>query len=177
MQLHRIISSLLFIGAIGVASPSMAKPINLYEQPNASSKMVQTIDSSAGIITIYTPKEGEWVKVADPRNGNVGWIKASDLSNSKMSFNFITTGESPQGYQFIQIGNTRLTTEKMQQAVKQFEVQQQNFQKEMQTMMQNILSNSQWRFPLIMPVVITPEKPTAAPTAKTTEVKPTPDNK
>lgn len=140
------------------ALSSFARPVNLYEQPNANSKLVETVDSNDGIITIYTPKEGEWIKVANPRNGNVGWIKSSDFSDGKFSVNFITTGDNPKGYQIIQFGNTHLTTEQMKNTVKQLNIQQQNMQKEIQKMMQNILSNSQWRFPLVMPVVVVPEK-------------------
>ena len=166
MRKRDVIGSFLGVFITMLAASSVAKPVNLYEQPNANSKMVETVDSSSSIITIFTPKDSDWIKVADPRNGNVGWIKASDLGNNKLSINVITTGDSPNSYQIIQFGNTKFfTTEQIQQVVKNIELRQQTIQKDMQKMMQEILNHSQWRFPLIMPATVAPEQKSAMPAA------------
>jgi hypothetical protein len=60
-----------------------AKSLTLFENPSDTAKVTGTIDLSAGVIPIYTPKDGLWVKIGDPRNGNTGWVKASDLKDEK----------------------------------------------------------------------------------------------
>jgi SH3-like domain-containing protein len=82
-MLRRFFSiSALFITALLAASVSFAKNINLYEQPKTDAKVVATIDPAQGIVPIYTPDKSEWVKIGDPRNGNVGWVKSSDLAKA-----------------------------------------------------------------------------------------------
>src|SRR5579862_9418067 len=98
----------------GISSNSLAKSINLYDQPKADGKVVNTVDSNTGIITIFKPKEGEWVKVADPRNGNVGWVKLADLKGVGVQFNVIQSGDGLHSYQVIEYdGNTVLTPEQI----------------------------------------------------------------
>jgi hypothetical protein len=154
---------LSFLTSTFLLTSAEAKSINFYEQPKADSKLVGTLDSDAGVITIYTPKDGDWIKVADPRNGNVGWIKSSDLSGSSTtSFNIISTGNGPKGYQVIQFGNSKpFTAEQYTQAMKQFEMQQEAIQKNMQQMMNNMFKDlpQQWMsYPMMVPVIVVPEK-------------------
>jgi SH3-like domain-containing protein len=68
------------VALLGLCNISLAKDINLYDQPDEKAKVIGTVDLSAGIIPILTPKEGSWIKVADPRNGNVGWIKSNEMN-------------------------------------------------------------------------------------------------
>lgn len=106
--------SLLFASAaltfpLGV----FAAEIPLYDQPNAGAKVVGNIDTSVGVIPIYTPTNSEWVKVGDPRNGNVGWLKSADLSKAMGSSNGVTfsqkiinDGKGQNSYQ-VQYGQTQ----------------------------------------------------------------------
>ena len=64
------------------ANNAFANDINLYEQPQAAAKIVGTIDSTKGFIPIFSTSDGQWVKVGDPRNGNVGWAKMADLQTT-----------------------------------------------------------------------------------------------
>ncbi|MGJ3495793.1 hypothetical protein ACR9PT_14700, partial [Piscirickettsia salmonis] len=51
------------------------------ESPNASSKVIESIDQNALLITIFE-KDG-WRKVGDPSNGMTGWIKNESQANVK----------------------------------------------------------------------------------------------
>lgn len=64
------------------ANRAFAKDINLYDQPQLAAKIVGTIDSTKGFVPIFSTPDGQWVKVGDPRNGNVGWAKTADLSTT-----------------------------------------------------------------------------------------------
>lgn len=143
-----------------------AKPINLYDQPKEDAKIVATVDSDVGVITIFTPKAGNWVKVGDPRNGNVGWIKSSDMGQAKFTFNMMTTGNGAQRYQFIQTGSP-YTEKQMDKMMEQMRQRQETLQKDMQKMMQD-MDSSWFSFPIVMPVVVMPQKPsTTTPVTKT----------
>lgn len=105
--------SLLFTSA-ALMSPLgvFAAEISLYDQPNASAKVIGKIDTSIGVIPIYTPTNSEWIKVGDPRNGNVGWLKSADLSKAmgpsngvSFSQKIINDGKGQNSYQ-VQYGQT-----------------------------------------------------------------------
>lgn len=145
------------------SSISQAKIIDLREQPNAASKIISKVDTANGVITIFMPKDSQWIKVADPQNGNVGWIPISELSHTGISFNVITTNNGETNFQVIQFGKVKqYTSEQLTTAAKKMQIRQQAIQKDMQQMMQNIMKdmNAWWKeFPFVMPVVVVPEKP------------------
>lgn len=108
---------------------SLANSINLYDAPRDQAKVTGTIDLSTGIIPIFTPKNSSWVKVADPRNGNTGWVKASDLKDSKgnvITFSQqISESGSGQSMQMMQIGGNQLTPDQKKQLEMQLQQQEQ----------------------------------------------------
>jgi len=151
-----------------------AKNINLYDTPKADAKIVGTISTDAGIIPIFTPKEGSWIKVADPRNGNVGWIKNSDLNVSGGSTGFtftqhiISTGKEPGSYQIIQFGNPQqhMSSEQTQKMLQQMQERQQAIQHDTQKMIQDMYKNMNQEsinLPMIMPVIVLPVQPSTVP--------------
>lgn len=155
---NRTLTLSLALFMLGASSSIIAKPINLYDQPKADGKVIGTIDSSAGIITIFTPKDTGWVKVADPRNGNVGWIKSTELNGVNTQFNVIQTGDGQHGYQIIQYGNT-MTPDQISNMTKQMQLQQQTIQNDMNKMMRDMFNNSHqyWMsVPMMVPVVVMP---------------------
>lgn len=150
-----------------------AKSINLYEEAKDGAKQIGTLDTQVGIIAIYTPEKGDWIKVADPRNGLVGWVKVKDLGGANtteytFTQHFINTGNTPQTYQIIQFGGpNKMTPEQVQLQLKQNEQQQVLMQENMNKAMQNMIKdlnrlyqwNSQWynkSSPFIMPVLVFP---------------------
>jgi hypothetical protein len=154
-----------------------AKEINLYDQPKSDAKAIATIDLSAGIIPIFTPKAGGWTKVADPRNGNVGWVKSSDLASAgsmQSTFTFAQTivndNKAPTAYRIVQLGEPKqLTPEQSQALLKQMQMQHEAIQKSMQDMMRDMdklfLDGhhffSEAHVPLLMPIFVVPAQKTA----------------
>lgn len=143
--------------------------VNLYDQPKSDAKVIGTVDVTAGVVPIFSSPQGDWMKVGDPRNGNVGWVKSSDLNSNggSTSFTFtqkmINNGKGPQTYQMIQYGSPQKLTPEQTKALQQLELQQQHFQKEWQDMMDMFnhdFSHETFmpgmNFPMIMPVVVVP---------------------
>lgn len=180
------------LSAFSLSTASLANDINLYDQPTAGSKVVGTIDISTGIIPIYTPKGSDWIKIGDPRNGNVGWVKSSDISNGgSTSFSFtqkvVKSGKEPQVYK-IQIGNPpNVTMDKQtQDMVREMQMRQQALQQTTQKIMQEMIDNinrlykqqpellhNNGMMPVIMPIVIVP----ASSLTEKTSINPQPVKK
>jgi hypothetical protein len=148
---------------------TFAQPITMYDQPIPTAKTIGTVDLSSGIIPIFTPKTGDWVKVADPKNGNVGWVKASELKSAKES------GSSVIYSQKIINGtppNTQKLTTDQQEWIKRVQTEQQIMQQKLQHMMKdmNELFQQEWetlksnpQFPVVMPFLATPPTTINAP--------------
>jgi hypothetical protein len=156
-----------------------AKILTLYDQPKADAKSIGTIDSEVGIIPIFTTKDNTWIKVADPKNGNVGWIQSSDLNvNNSNGFSFsqkmISTGHGPHSY-VIQFGTPQLLTpEQSKEFFKRLQEQTQSIQENTQKMMQDIFKNMdqfEMQFPIIMPVIVMPNSDIPVKKSDTTTPK------
>jgi len=142
--------TILFLSSF--SSISLANPIDLYEQPK-DGKPIATVNSDAGIISIFTPKNSDWVKVADPANGNVGWVKSKDLENATVQMNMIQTTNNGHHYQMIQYKHPSQQLSRL--------MQQQSL--EMQQMIQEL--NQGWgrlptwyNEPTMIPIFILPVK-------------------
>ena len=143
-----------------------AKSINLYDQPKSDAKVIGVMDPSSGIVPIFTPKEGDWVKVGNPQNGDVGWIKSSDLAQSganSSGFSFsqkiVDTGKGPQSYVFQFGVPSPLTKEQQEALYKRIQAQQEAIQQNVQQIIQDAFKTykaGDWNFPIIMPVVVMP---------------------
>jgi Bacterial SH3 domain len=104
---------MFFLQTCFFATISYAKDVNLYDQPQNAAKVIGTIDAAQGIIPIFTQPNGEWLKVGDPRNGNVGWVKTSELNatNPPSSFSFsqqvtVDSKGVPRAYPIVRYGTT-----------------------------------------------------------------------
>ncbi len=179
-------SKKLFVTVTGtvwllLSTTSFAKMINLYELPKTDSKVVATIDATSSMIPVFTNKTGDWMKVGDPKNGNVGWIKVSDAAeftspsgatstSVSMSAKTIGTANGPQTYRTIQFGNPEpMTSAQTQAYLKALEQRQAAIQKYTQQVMQNLFTNindvyknnpnlmNQFSVPMVIPVIVVPE--------------------
>ena len=143
-SIKRLISPILSLFALSLlTATSYAATINLHQEPLDQSKITGTIDLSAGIIPIYTPKDSQWIKVADPRNGNTGWIKNSELKDSNgntISFSqkFIDTGNGKQSVQMIQYGNKPISPVEQKVLEQQIQDQAKAAQESIVKMQQNM---------------------------------------
>jgi hypothetical protein len=163
-----IASSLLISLTI---SNAFARAVTMYDEPKAGAKSVGTIDSSKPLVPIFTSKDGDWMKVGNPDNGDVGWVKASDLSagtGSGFSFSQQTVGTSSGPKTTIQFGVPQsMTPDQIKEMQKRQEQLQQSIQK-MTEDMQSAYSNLPPGVPVFMPVImvpsvsLTPLKPPAA---------------
>ena len=188
MTVKSFVSFLIAFFLISFTTNALAQTITLYDQPNQNAKVVGTADLSSGIIPIFTPEKGsEWMKVADPRNGNVGWIKSSDIKNARGAENTVTfsqkiisNGTQPHTYQVIQFGNppTKMSDEQVKAFVEKMQKQQQQLQQSFQGIIKNMndtiqhewdVWTAQGGFPMIIvpgPVVKQPAKPKAPAASK-----------
>lgn len=168
---HHLLVFIVFSLFLSVSTTLFAMDIKLYDQPKADAKTVGTVDLTAGIIPIFTPKTGDWIKVGDPRNGNVGWIKSSDLQSMggtttiTFTHKIMNNGKgSPQSYQIIEFGQPKnLSDEEVQAMIQKVQLQQQTMQQSLQKAIQDM--NSYWNtmngtMPMIVPVIVVPEQKT-----------------
>jgi hypothetical protein len=165
------------------ASVALAKAVNLYDQPLPNAKVVGTVDASSRLVPIITSKNGDWMKVGDPSNGNVGWVKVSDFNGSNksgssssgftMTEQTIDSAHGPQTYRTIQFGTpdaivTNVDNVKAEEIIKRAEAQQLQMQRNSQQILQNIYhdmnqlyqnSGNSQGFPVFMPVIFVPTQP------------------
>jgi len=197
MTKKEFITLILSFLALSFTTFAFAQTITLYDQPAKDAKVVGTADLSSGIIPIFTPeKNTEWMKVADPRNGNVGWIKSADIKNARGSENTVTftqriinNGSQPHSYQVIQFGNppTKMSDEQVKAFVQKMQQQQEQMQQSFQSIIKNMneaikrewdVWNAQGGFPMIIvpgPAAdqhAKPKTPAVPAPAKTTTPEP-----
>jgi len=169
-----ILSAFIACVSLIISMQVFAKNITLYEQPKAGAKVVGQADLSAGIIPIFSQKNGDWIKIADPRNGNVGWVKAKAISTDGgaviFSQRILENDHGAQTIQSIQIGNaakpTKEQLKQMEEIKKRQQAAQDNIEKSMNNMIKNMnqFFEYQWErikadsdfFPAEMPVYVVP---------------------
>lgn len=134
-----------------------AKTINLYSEPKVGSTVTGNVDTNSGITIIYTPKDSEWTKVGNPANGNVGWIKSSDLGNAGYNMRIITSGDGTHSYNVYQFGaGNTYSQEQFNKQLQLFEQQQQMMQKQMSHLFSDMFYFPQ---PIFVPVVVMQKSP------------------
>lgn len=162
------------VSGVGFAAASLS----LYEAPNATSKVITTLDAGEQLIPVFHPEKSEWIKVANPKNGDVGWVKVDDLKGgvniSGVSIRqqvVVDKDNKPQGYRIIEYtGSKQLQPEAVDDLIKQVQRQGMEMQKNMlkmqestQQMMMDITKNINFdndftTFPIIQPVIVVPEQ-------------------
>lgn len=194
-QTKLFISMLLFMC---FSAWCQAKTLNLYEQPKADAKVVASIESSNGMVPIFTPKDSDWMKVGDPQNGNVGWIKLEDLADNSgslatqfsMTQKTISTKSGPKTIQVVTFSTPKtLSNEQSQLLMKQMQAREDNLQKSVQKMMQNFYQDMNNYYmanpamfgtpnmPVVLPIIVYPQDaPTVIPRAHSSNVKMTPNS-
>lgn len=157
----------LLLATLALSTGIFAKSITLYDQPNNTAKSVGSINLDSGVIPIFTPVDNkDWIKVADPKNGNVGWVKSKDMQGAENESTFtytqkvMTTGNGPNAY-IVQYGvPQKLTPEQSQAVFKKIQEREQALQNDINHLMQNMYQNMHqlwYGYPMIMPVLVVPE--------------------
>lgn len=103
-----------------------ANDLTVYDKPEAGAKIATTIKNDQAIIPIFTPKDGKWVKIANPQNGDTGWVRAEQIKGPK-TITTMTIGTNKdqnsttvESYKLVERGQVRsLNDKEVAQAAKQ----------------------------------------------------------
>jgi uncharacterized protein YgiM (DUF1202 family) len=181
MRMKRLLSYALVVGMVFASVTVYAKTINLYSEPKTTSTVAGKVDTEASVTIIYTPKNSEWIKVANPNNGDVGWVKSSDLGGNGYNMRIITSDDGTHSYNIYQLGSgsSQYNQQQLDKEMQQFEQQQRIMQIHMAHMFNDMFYFPQ---PIFIPVVMVPEQPQLqkTPPAKTpqpTQIVPTSQTK
>lgn len=174
----------LFVTAIlfsTILTTAAFASLNMYEKPDAKSKKVASIKEGKQLIPIFYTEKKDWVKVANPQNGDVGWVKTSELkgpviitqvNGSKVQQQIITSDDGkekePTVYSVIQYsGPKKLSPKDAKKAIKEMQERQRKMRKsirkmqgEMQKSMREMFKDfdkSFYTFPVIQPIIVVPE--------------------
>jgi hypothetical protein len=151
-----IASSLLIALSL---SNAWARPLTMYDEPKVGAKSIGVIDSNKPLVPIFTTKNGDWMKVGNPDNGNVGWVKVKDLSSSSgsgFSFTQQTVDTSAGPRTTIQFGVPQPMTPDQIKEMQKRQIQLQQSIQKMTEDMQNAYSNLPPGVPVFMPVIMVP---------------------
>ncbi len=165
MRLHAIGRILCAMFLLTISFPILAKTIDLYDQPTKEAKVIGKINTESGIVPIFKQKDGKWIKVGDPLNGNTGWIQSTEMESAIANaggFSFsqtFTSDEKNAPVWSVKFGTPKpMTAQESAAWVKQLQLNQQTIQKEMQRMMQSWSAmDTLWmNYPFVLPVMMVP---------------------
>lgn len=178
LKIILLLNALIFSKLILAADAKVASPLNLYDQPNDKAKIVATIPAGQAVMPIFN--QGDWIKIADPSNGNVGWVEKKMLNQQGFPSIYVqTSGEKSKNgqsseYQVIQLSIP--SKDQIQAIMQNFQVQQKQFQQLFNQMMQQNISEVNRMIkiqpevvPVMQPVILMPThsqntKPTSGST-------------
>ena len=151
--MKKTLSYTFFVAMLFATTTALAKTVNLYLEPKAGSKLVSTLNTNAGITIVYSPKSGEWVKVANPANGDVGWVKYRDLGSNAYNMRIITSDNGKHSFRVYQFstGANSYNPQQLEKEMRQFEQQQRMMQAQMAHVFNDMVYFPQ---PIFIPVVV-----------------------
>ncbi|MDF1760028.1 MAG: SH3 domain-containing protein [Coxiellaceae bacterium] len=161
------LTALALVSAVGV---SWAAGISLYQAPDVKSTVATQVKTGQRLIPIYQSKDHKgWIKVANPADGKVGWMKmksATDAthppkamtqqSNHGFEQRVITTTEKdgPKQYKVIEYsGSDKLNHKQVQKLIQSMERRNAQMQADMNRMMNDMRTNFFGFQPIEPPVV------------------------
>ena len=115
---------IVFLGLISFSA--LAATLSLYQNPDSTSNVIGSVKEGQAIIPIFN--RGDWIKVGDPSNGNVGWVTKDMLQKS--------------GYPQIAMKVSGSNNPKeVQKVIQEMQKQQAELQTSLSKYMQNNLEN------------------------------------
>ena len=87
-----VLAMLLISMSSFVFAQTQEKSFDLRESPNTNSKSIAQLPMGSPIMPII--RQNGWVKVADPKTGNVGWVQSEKLEKSPVVITQIIAGSS-----------------------------------------------------------------------------------
>ncbi|AAO91516.1 SH3 domain-containing protein [Coxiella burnetii] len=114
-------------------SQQSSPQVNLYEKPQSNAKILQKLSPAERLIPIYRQKG--WIKVGDPRNGEVGWVNRDQYHEALQKYYqpdiqtvFIRAEHNEKGKRTIDVvaykNGKKLTDKEAQQLYEQIKNQQ-----------------------------------------------------
>ncbi|ACJ21179.1 SH3 domain-containing protein [Coxiella burnetii] len=114
-------------------SQQSSPQVNLYEKPQSNAKILQKLSPAERLIPIYRQKG--WIKVGDPRNGEVGWVNRDQYYEALQKYYqpdiqtvFIRAEHNEKGKRTIDVvaykNGKKLTDKEAQQLYEQIKNQQ-----------------------------------------------------
>lgn len=76
--------SVFFITFLGYGADEKKYQVNLYQSPDTGANVLQKITPGQKLIPIFHRKD--WVKVANPQNGDVGWINLNQYQEAQDNY-------------------------------------------------------------------------------------------
>lgn len=167
-----IFAALAVLVTFSFTSMALAKEVNLFDQPKTDAKVIGKVDLAVGVVPIFTSKEGDWMKVGDPRDGNVGWIKSNEMTTpgAPVSFTYtqkiVNDKNGPHTVQLLQVGKPNAESAKDQQEfITKLRQQQQIIQQKAQSAIQDMLNEMNKLYEMNKSNIPTPA-PAPAPAKK-----------
>lgn len=178
--MYKILSVVAALFGAILSITVFADTLNIHEKPESSSKIIASMKSGEQLMPIFYAEKKDWVKVANPQNGDVGWAKVSELKGPVIitkingaTHKQIIVGNNkketqPQVYSIIQYsGSQELKPEEAQKIVKDMEENSKKMEKSMQKMQEHIQKNmlemfkefdkTFYTFPIIQPIIVIPD--------------------
>ncbi|QLH41786.1 MAG: SH3 domain-containing protein [Coxiellaceae bacterium] len=142
-----ILSLWLFIATAQAAAGEIwtvpkGQDLKLYNEPNPQAKVSATLTAGQQVVPFF--EQNAWIKVGDPKTGNVGWISKAQLKALTPSsltivrvLNNQDKNPSSSAVRIIQYGgnNYQVDPKQMQQLLQQIQQQQQQFESSFNSLM------------------------------------------
>ena len=175
---------LFFLGAFSIAA--FASTLDIYEKPKDKAKVIAAMESGEQVMPIFYTEKKDWVKVANPKNGDVGWAKVSELKGPIVVTSIHGTethqqiiadkdsksdkDKQPQVYSVIQtsgsqdlkFGDAQKIVKEVEKHTKKMEDSMQQMQKEMQQTISEMFKGFDKgfdTFSITHPIIVVPDVP------------------
>lgn len=178
--MYKVLSIIAALFCTVLSGVTFADTLNVYEKPEANAKVIMEMKSGQQLMPIFYTEKGDWVKVANPQNGDVGWAKVGELKGPKIvtkvngtqTYQQIITGKDkekqPQVYSIVQYsGPEELKPEEAQKVIKGLEEKNKKMRESMQKMQEQMQKNMSEIFkefdknfdvfPMIQPIIVVPD--------------------
>ena len=158
MKTKNIIMSVVFLGIVstGVYAVTADKSsqqsnltkknqeIHLYTSASTSSKVIQDYPLTKSFVVIYQdPKNKDWFKVGDQKNGQVGWISNTQYNQAVSNYQKSLYNEDHFKTQSVYITETRTKDNKPKMNIEVYQNGKKLSDKEAQKVYKNIKINEQ----------------------------------
>ena len=157
----KLVSSIAYLLlAMLLTTTAFASSLTIYEKPDTASKAVASIDSDKQLIPIIYTDKKDWIKIANPKNGDVGWIEinkfkgplvSTQVDGSSVKQEIIINKEDknkkPIFYRIVQYsGSDQLDSKEAEKIIKDMEQHRKKMRQDFQKMQEDMQKSMQEMF-------------------------------